>query len=413
VHMGEVEVIGEKVGGIAVHVGARVMAEAQPGQVMVSSTVRDLMAGSDVEFEDTGFHELKGVSANLQLFAVRLEDRDETTTPVDALAFTTEERPHAGRRTWIVGGVGLLAAIGIGVALLLARPDPAFSPAPNTVVRLDPETGDVAGGAVVGTTPSSLAFGDGGLWVANFDDRTIQRVNIADGTASPAQGGISATPTGIAVGGGFVWVTTGFSGQVVRVDPGHANAAKPIDVASGVQGVAYGRDAVWIAGANDGTLIRLDPVTNLTRSLHLPGGAQPQDIALGAGSVWVTDALGGRVFRVDASSLEVADAVPLLEGQPAQIAFGDGYVWVTSTDSDTLTRIDPETGQPATVQDVGNGPLGVSAGRGGVWVANSLDGTVTRVDPASTRILQRIRLGFSPEDVAATPDGVWVSLHTV
>src|SRR5206468_5196354 len=71
VHMGEVEVIGPKVGGIAVHIGSRVMSKARPGEVLVSSTVRDLVAGSDMRFEDLGAHELKGVPAQWRLYAVK------------------------------------------------------------------------------------------------------------------------------------------------------------------------------------------------------------------------------------------------------------------------------------------------------------------------------------------------------
>jgi class 3 adenylate cyclase len=57
--------------GIAVHTGARVAALAAPGEVLVSSTVKDLVAGSGIEFEDRGTHELKGVPGDWRLFAVR------------------------------------------------------------------------------------------------------------------------------------------------------------------------------------------------------------------------------------------------------------------------------------------------------------------------------------------------------
>jgi pimeloyl-ACP methyl ester carboxylesterase/class 3 adenylate cyclase len=69
-HTGECEVIGEKFGGIAVHIGARVAAQAAPGEVLVSSTVRDLVAGSGLAFEDRGRHALKGVPGDWQLYAV-------------------------------------------------------------------------------------------------------------------------------------------------------------------------------------------------------------------------------------------------------------------------------------------------------------------------------------------------------
>ncbi|MGA8724618.1 MAG: adenylate/guanylate cyclase domain-containing protein [Acidimicrobiales bacterium] len=68
-HTGEVEARGEDIGGIAVHIGARVAAAAAPGEILVSRTVTDLVAGSGIEFEDRGNHELKGVPNSWRLFA--------------------------------------------------------------------------------------------------------------------------------------------------------------------------------------------------------------------------------------------------------------------------------------------------------------------------------------------------------
>lgn len=69
-HTGEVELAKEKVGGIAVHIGARVAATAQPSEVLVSSTVKDLVAGSGIRFTERGTHVLKGIPGEWQLFAV-------------------------------------------------------------------------------------------------------------------------------------------------------------------------------------------------------------------------------------------------------------------------------------------------------------------------------------------------------
>jgi pimeloyl-ACP methyl ester carboxylesterase/class 3 adenylate cyclase len=68
-HAGECEVIDGKVGGVAVHIGARVAAEAEPDEILVSGTVKDLVAGSGIQFEDRGLHTLKGVG-EWHLFAV-------------------------------------------------------------------------------------------------------------------------------------------------------------------------------------------------------------------------------------------------------------------------------------------------------------------------------------------------------
>jgi class 3 adenylate cyclase len=69
-HTGECEVRGDDIGGIGVHIGARVTALAGPNEVLVSSTLRDLVIGSGLEFEDRGAHELKGVPGEWHLFAV-------------------------------------------------------------------------------------------------------------------------------------------------------------------------------------------------------------------------------------------------------------------------------------------------------------------------------------------------------
>jgi class 3 adenylate cyclase/pimeloyl-ACP methyl ester carboxylesterase len=69
-HTGECEVRGDDLGGIAVHIGARVSALAGPNEVLVSSTLRDLVIGSGLEFDERGAHELKGVPGQWTLFAV-------------------------------------------------------------------------------------------------------------------------------------------------------------------------------------------------------------------------------------------------------------------------------------------------------------------------------------------------------
>ena len=69
-HTGEVELTGDQVGGLAVHLANRVMAEAAPGSVLVSATVKDLVLGSGIEFEDRGPHQLKGVPDSWILFEV-------------------------------------------------------------------------------------------------------------------------------------------------------------------------------------------------------------------------------------------------------------------------------------------------------------------------------------------------------
>jgi class 3 adenylate cyclase len=74
-HTGEIELIGEDIGGIGVHIGARIAAMACDGEVLVSSTVKDLVAGSGIVFEGRGSHEFKGVPEEWRVFAVTDDGR--------------------------------------------------------------------------------------------------------------------------------------------------------------------------------------------------------------------------------------------------------------------------------------------------------------------------------------------------
>jgi class 3 adenylate cyclase len=70
-HTGECEIRGDDLAGLAVHIGSRVATLAEPGEVLASGTVKDLVVGAGIEFDDRGEHDLKGVPGRWKLFAVR------------------------------------------------------------------------------------------------------------------------------------------------------------------------------------------------------------------------------------------------------------------------------------------------------------------------------------------------------
>jgi class 3 adenylate cyclase len=80
-HTGECELLGEDIGGIAVHLAARVLAQAGAGEIWCSRTVKDLVAGAGFAFTDRGSHRLKGVPEEWQLFAVELAARPPVPQP--------------------------------------------------------------------------------------------------------------------------------------------------------------------------------------------------------------------------------------------------------------------------------------------------------------------------------------------
>ena len=96
VHVGEVEQLGRKVGGITVPIAARIASAAGPHEVLASATVRDLAAGADLEYEDRGVHQLKGVPGDWRLYAVT--QPGGATTAAGSRGTNAAERRNAAVR---------------------------------------------------------------------------------------------------------------------------------------------------------------------------------------------------------------------------------------------------------------------------------------------------------------------------
>jgi hypothetical protein len=100
-HAGECELVGDTVGGIAVHIGARVMAKAGADEVLVSSTVKDLVVRSGIKFKDRGAHRLKGLReewrpAKCTFFTRLMGEYRKLRLPGGASRIRTRERPSSG-----------------------------------------------------------------------------------------------------------------------------------------------------------------------------------------------------------------------------------------------------------------------------------------------------------------------------
>jgi YVTN family beta-propeller protein len=421
-HTGEVELRGRTAGGIAVHIGARVLAAAKPDEVLVTATVRDLVAGSGTEFADRGSTTLKGVPGEWHLYAVvppaPLEGGETTEEAAgrEAAAATRSSRA----RTMVLAGIAVtsLAALAIVAALTLMRPPaPLVVLAENSVARL-PADGSAFDLAVrVGTRPTGLVVGDGSVWVINFTDQTLSRIDASTGEvlANPAVGG---TPTGLALGAGAVWVTTGFglasgeTGSVIRFNARTGRAEGRVDVGSGAEALAFGQDALWVADRLGDRLLRVDPAGNaVVREIDVVRA--PNAVAVGEGSVWVASSLDKAIWRIDPDSYSVDERISL-PAPPTALYVGAGALWATSETGNTLMRIDPATNRLITSVDVGKGPRGVAARGGSVWVAVGGDRVLVQVDTASNAVVGSFELEALPDGVAVGEDGaVWLSLQGV
>jgi class 3 adenylate cyclase len=419
IHTGEVEVSGSEVGGIAVHIGARIASVARGGEILVSSVVRDLMTGSDTRFEDRGRHQLKGVPAQSHLFGVQTgptkeasEGQPQVKTEPDA-----KRTRLRGRR---IGAplVTLAVAITATVVVLIivrgsatahrdsgvARTEglAGFVAPDNSAVQIDPISGRLkttVTGLVAGTPrfpARHIDVGEGGVWV----DTAITLQHI-DPRRAAVVGQIHAQPamSSIAVGQGAIWAAGNIG--VTRISPAteRVEATIPYDTGTAIPvKIAVAEGYVWVL-VTDGQLLRIDTGTNrITRRVQI--GIGGWDLAVTRHALWVLDAGAGRVVAVDPNSALVLRRIPIV-GNVGRIVAGGGELWVLNEDAGVVTPIDPASGALQAPVRVGRGPVDMVYGLGAVWVANRTDGTITRIDP---RLLKTTTIEIAKSIVAIAVD---------
>ena len=382
-HVGEVEQIGAKVGGIAVPIGARIMAAAGASEVLASETVRDLAEGSGLHFEERGERELKGVPGTRRLYAV-LPAVQPAVQPAAAAATGEEQaarraaavrrseaRPYWQRHPRLSAGVAIGVAFVIVSTAALAwspwRPKALAGIAENEVGVIDPSRNEIVAETKVEDQPRGMAVGDDAVWVTNSGSATVSRIDPTT-HAVVRSIDVGKNPAGVAVGNGSVWVANSGERSVTRINIETGRSVASIAVGNGPTAIAFGVGAVWVANTSDGTLTRVDATT---------GEAGP------------------------------ATSVASL---PDAIAVDESGVWVASQDGATVTHLDPASGAAlAAPIPVGTRPSAIAIGAGSVWVANAGDGTVSRIDPTTDRVIGVVNVGEAPTALAVDGSTLWVA----
>jgi peptide/nickel transport system substrate-binding protein len=392
IHTGEPAVGSERYVGIGVHRAARICSAAHGGQVLLSSTTRDLVQDdlpSDVSTRDIGEHTLKDIDRPERLFQLVVDGLPSDFPP-----------PR--------GDVGEAAALARGRERALAK---AASAAVGVTAGWSPGKRLGAGiAAVVGVAAVVVGIvlaTRGGTAHATAIAANAVGLIDAHGNRIRDQVNVDAAPTSVAYGARAVWVTNAYAGTVSRVDPDSRAVVQTITVGNSPAGIAVGDGGVWVANHDDGTVSWINPESN-TEVKRIPVGNGPTAVALGSGSVWVTNSDDRTVSRIDAATGDVVHTIAT-NAVGRGIVVGAGSVWVTDEATRTLVQIDPATNQVTNTASVGSGPAGVAYGGGALWVANELDGTVSEIDPTTLTVRRAIPVAGSPSAIAFGDGGLWVS----
>ena len=382
--------------GAAVNAGARVMAKADGGQILVSEMVRRL-AGTvpGVTYRDRGRHVFKGFDERWRLYELDWADR----APLPSRATR-----RLGTWRYVVAAAAIALVAAAAVVWLVSRP-PGGLPgvAPNHVGLIDPESAKIVEQVDVGVRPTAIAAAGGTLWVASLEGRSVVRIDEDTGerTSIPVPG----HPSALLADARGVWVAATIERRLIRIDRAfdRAGAIRPVEATSLARAGGY----LW--AARDGTTLqRLDRSGRRAgRDLLLDDGA---DSVVGSrGVVWVDGRSG--LTPVGARTAIPGPLVRLL-GTPVALAAAAASVWTVVRrpgGESVVQKVDTETGASAGSAPVGDDPGTIVADGGSVWVANRSDGTVSRFRASDLTPLGLIEIGATPAGLATGTRGVWVA----
>jgi YVTN family beta-propeller protein len=317
------------------------------------------------------------------------------------------------------GAVLVVAAVLLGVLLTrgggTARPStkPTVAITTGALQRIDPKTNKLVAATRLGSSPASLAAGEGAVWVTDERESTISRIDprtnsvTTKASAGPAAGG----PSYVIAGEGSVWVSNTGGGGLTRFDPRTLTNLGALPLAStdsfNCGPVAAGEGGIWVYAS--GALYRAtgDNLVAKVEGTPLCSG----DLAAGAGAVWVTNSyFASELLRVDPKTLRIAKRLPL-DFPPGAVTTDDSAVWIVDGRDDSVVEVSPTSGRIFATVKVGGRPDAIATGGGSVWVANVDDGTVSRIDPRRRKVVATINVGPNPTHIAVGEGGVFVTVH--
>jgi hypothetical protein len=397
IHTGEVETIGKDLGGMAVHIGARVMAQAGAAEVLTTGTVRDLVHGSAIDFDDAGTHELKGVPGTWDLVAVHSIMRAPAPQPLDPgeavrrLEAIEAEGSAGRRRRFGIAAAAVLVVVGVVVWVVVTSRGTASA---ISLVKIDGTDAKIEGtvddGLITDHLWRALSVENGALF--QMTPSAVRSRDLVSGQV------LQSFPTSedhdvSAIGFGSEWLgSKAETRSIERVDLVSGEVVGSIDVKGGAGVLAVGPDAVWFV-TTDGRLGRVDPISMDVQTW--PSGAiSPGAVVPFRDSVWVCDCDNRQIIRFDIATerfttFDIPEEAYLVG--PTQGGGASDELWLVDQGASAVTPIDPRTGERGRAIGFQGTLADAEVGLGKIWVAAAdhvyvLDETNDQADVIDVRM---------------------------
>jgi YVTN family beta-propeller protein len=314
--------------------------------------------------------------------------------------------------------------LGTAAFLLTSQEDAAPVVVPDSLVKIDADTGEivdvfrvpvgVSGPAIVGTY----------VFVSGTDREILSRIESRSG-AVDTFGGVTTSPAGLAAGADeTLWVGSEVGNEVWQIDADTFDLLRVVKIpgARGPWAVAVGAGSVWVSHNHPASVSRVSARTGKLQRRYLHDGGFSAQVAFGAGAAWTAanGSLRGQLLRAYA----IGESSESLQIGRIPYAVGVGFdsVWISDLVDTPLSgeqpvpgqvlRLDPATAIVNDVIDVGMRPAGIATGGGSVWVANGGEKTISKIDPQTNQVVKTIPTRYYPQSIAYGYGFLWVPLSS-
>jgi class 3 adenylate cyclase len=412
-HTGELERIDGRLGGIAAHIGARVMARAGAAEVLVTATVRELVIGGGMEFGTSDETELRGVPGLFRLYRLREVDGEPLPPPLtreEAAARLIPETARTRRIAPLVAAAAGLSLLAVGaMAGLVLRPSAGGSPIPVpssspeplvTMVKVDPASNKIVGEirdrhvSVGGAAPITVV--DGTLW--QVTPISIVRRDIDTGAAT-AVFDLPNETFNVQFAFGSIWVARtdeSFLHEVLeRRDPINGRLIATIKPPDRFEAWAISGKAIWIL-TNAGELLEIDPITNeIVAQNPIPHELRLSALTAVGEKLWICECGAGRLIEFDPSVEKVLRRVTFTQSgfvvpedrvssRGGAASTEHNLMWLLDAVGGTITPVDPQTGKAGSALGIPRPVIARAFGFGALWLA--ADGNLHRVELDNGRL---------------------------
>jgi len=254
-----------------------------------------------------------------------------------------------------------------------------------------------------GEGPSGMAFDGRHLWVANFLNANLSKINPADNSVADISVGVS--PLGVAFDGTHIYVTDRASNSVSKIDIETNETVAKIGLDTEPWGMAFDGTHMWVANSASNTLSKINIATNKVETFS--AGLTPSYIAFDGTHIWVTNRVQNNVSKIDIVTNTISATVSV-GSTPVDLTFDGTHIWVANESDNYVSKIDTATNSVIAKVKTGEAPRGIAFDGRHIWVTNNKSNNVSKIDIAENQVLATIPVGSGPWGIAFDGQHLWV-----